>query len=61
MQPDRFEAEEQAFFERVRRAYLNLARAEPKRIRVIDAGQELPAVQSQLRRELDAFLRANAR
>jgi dTMP kinase len=60
-QPDRFEAADRAFFERVRRVYLERARAEPKRIRVIDAGRELGAVQSQLRRELDAFLRSNAR
>jgi len=60
-QPDRFEAEEQAFFERVRRAYLERARAEPERIRIIDAGQELAAVQSQLRSELDAFLQSKSR
>jgi dTMP kinase len=34
---DRFEREDRAFFERVRDAYLQRARAEPERIRVIDA------------------------
>jgi dTMP kinase len=34
---DRFEDEDQRFFERVRARYLELARAEPQRIRVIDA------------------------
>jgi dTMP kinase len=45
---DRFEAEAQAFFERVRAAYLELARREPKRIRVIDASVPLEAVQGQI-------------
>ncbi len=35
--PDRFEREDRDFFERVRQAYLGLARADPERIRVIDA------------------------
>jgi dTMP kinase len=35
--PDRFEREDRDFFERVRQAYLALARADPERIRVIDA------------------------
>jgi dTMP kinase len=34
---DRFEREDRAFFERVRGAYLSLAKADPKRMRVIDA------------------------
>jgi dTMP kinase len=58
--PDRFEAEKRAFFERVRRVYLERARAEPKRIRVIDARSSLETVQSQLRLELDALLRSDA-
>ncbi len=35
--PDRFERESRDFFERVRQAYLVLARSDPERIRVIDA------------------------
>ncbi|MEJ2566342.1 MAG: dTMP kinase [Gammaproteobacteria bacterium] len=53
---DRFEREQAAFFERVRRTYQQLAGRFPERYRVIDAGQELAAVQEQLRRELDDFL-----
>jgi dTMP kinase len=45
---DRFEAEAAAFFERVRAAYLDLARREPQRIRVIDAALPLEAVERQV-------------
>jgi dTMP kinase len=45
---DRFEAETQAFFERVRGGYLELARREPARIHVIDAAQPLAAVERQV-------------
>ena len=37
--PDRFEGERQGFFEGVRAAYLERARLEPQRIRVLDASQ----------------------
>lgn len=53
---DRFEREQAAFFERVRRTYLQMAERFPERYRVIDAGQSLAAVQEQLSRELDNFL-----
>ena len=36
---DRFEAEERAFFERVRAAYRDLAKAEPDRVRIIDGSK----------------------
>ena len=45
---DRFEAEAQAFFERVRAGYLELARREPKRIHVIDAAVPLAEVERQV-------------
>ena len=49
---DRFEQEGQAFFEAVRRTYLDRAEAAPARYRVLDAAQPLEAVQ----RDLDALL-----
>jgi len=43
---DRFEREQHSFFERVRGAYLERARQEPERVRVVDAAGDLPAVQA---------------
>lgn len=54
---DRFESEQDAFFERVRQAYLAQAARHPQRFRVIDAAQPLAAVQAQLLRELQPLLR----
>ncbi len=45
---DRFEREGREFFERVRKAYLDRAQAEPFRIRVIDAGGDLESVREQV-------------
>jgi dTMP kinase len=39
LEPDRLEREDETFFASIARAYDELARAEPERIRVIDAGQ----------------------
>jgi len=47
-EPDRFERESEAFFERVRSLYLQLARESSGRYRVIDAARPLQAVQSDL-------------
>ncbi|HSB96253.1 MAG TPA: dTMP kinase [Spongiibacteraceae bacterium] len=54
--PDRFEQEQQIFFERVRQTYLARACAEPQRFRIIDAGRSLSEVQTQLRAELTQWL-----
>lgn len=51
--PDRFERENIEFFERVRKTYLERARAEPKRIRVIDASTTPADVEQQIGRILD--------
>jgi len=52
-QLDRFEREDRAFFERVRGAYLALAKAEPARVRVIDASQDIAAIRRALGQHLD--------
>ncbi|MCB1809632.1 MAG: dTMP kinase, partial [Candidatus Competibacteraceae bacterium] len=53
---DRFEREEQAFFERVRATYLQRAANKPERYRIIDASAPLDEVQTALRRALEAYL-----
>ena len=47
-QLDRFEQERETFFNSVRQTYLDRASNDPVRFRVIDASQELAAVQLQL-------------
>lgn len=54
--PDRFEREQQAFFERVRAAYLEQARQHARRYCIIDATQPPAAVQAQITAALDKFL-----
>jgi dTMP kinase len=49
---DRFEREERAFFERVRNSYLAIAKAEAKRVRVIDASGDQAAIRKAITREL---------
>jgi dTMP kinase len=49
---DRFESEDRAFFERVRNAYLSRAKAEPGRVRIIDASGD----QAQIRKALEPHL-----
>lgn len=46
--PDRFESERRAFFERVRGVYLERCRAEPQRMRRIDASGSREAVHTQI-------------
>jgi dTMP kinase len=52
---DRFEQERGPFFERVRAAYLELARAQPERFCVVDAARELPQVEAAVERALEAL------
>lgn len=58
---DRFEGEAARFFERVRAAYLELAEAEPGRIRIVDAAPGLETVQANLEVTLDAWLAEEGR
>lgn len=52
---DRFEREDRAFFERVRAAYLAIAKAEPGRIRVIDASRDAHGVRLQVETALQGL------
>jgi len=54
---DRFEREQDAFFKQVRRVYLARARKEPRRIRVVDASQDMYAVQRDVSALVDSVLR----
>jgi dTMP kinase len=56
MAADRFEAETEAFFTRVRAGYLDLARREPRRFVVIDAALPLPQVEAQVMKVLEGLL-----
>jgi dTMP kinase len=55
-EPDRFERQKLAFFERVRDAYLQIAREQPARVRVVDASLELDQVQQQISDILTPYL-----
>jgi dTMP kinase len=54
--PDRFEREDNDFFMRVRETYLARARAEPARMRVIDASRPLPQVEQQIAAVLEELV-----
>ena len=58
---DRFEREGIEFFERVREAYLERSRQLSGIYRVVDAGQSIKEVESQIRIILDAILRDSER
>jgi dTMP kinase len=50
---DRFEREEIEFHERVRAGFLEMARAEPERFRVIDASRSIESITADIRRIID--------
>ncbi len=52
---DRIEKEKTEFFERVRNVYLQRAKADPARYAIIDASQNLAAVEQQLNAVLEAL------
>ena len=56
--PDRFEQEQQDFFNRVRTGYLSLANENSDRYVVIDASQELQGVQTDIALALDTFYKS---
>lgn len=54
---DRLDAEDSAFHELVRKAYLQLAAAEPERVRVIDAGGSIDETHARMMKIMLPFLR----
>lgn len=52
---DRFEREDRAFFDRVRNAYLAIAKEEPKRVRVVDASGDVASVRDQIKSALQGL------
>ncbi|MEH6504036.1 MAG: dTMP kinase [Cycloclasticus sp.] len=58
-EPDRFETEQQAFFENVRTVYLDRAKAEPNRFCIVDASQSIALVQQSIAMNLDKLLKLN--
>lgn len=55
--PDRFERETVAFFERVRQAYLDIARRAPQRVLIVDASCSQQAVKMHLLEILEGIYR----
>ena len=55
-QESRFEKEGMAFFERVRKGYHEIARQEPGRVKIVDAGGSIAEVQEAVRRIIEEFL-----
>jgi len=53
---DRFEAETELFFTRVREGYLEVARGDPHRVRVINAALELKQVEAQVLKVLEELI-----
>lgn len=53
---DHFEREDHAFFERVRRCYLDLAAREPERFRIVDATLPLEQVWARVSNEISLFV-----
>ena len=56
---DRLDSEEVDFYQRVRDGYLGLAAAEPERIAVLDASQDLQQVQTAIATEINRLLDHN--
>lgn len=55
-EPDRLEREKIEYFEAVRQAFLQMAAAEPERWLVVDAGQTVEQMQSEIRSRVQSLL-----
>ncbi|HMC28324.1 MAG TPA: dTMP kinase [Verrucomicrobiae bacterium] len=58
---DRFEESDRAFFERVERGFLAIARAEPRRVKVIDATASIQQVSAEIWKHAEAVIAAKSR
>lgn len=58
---DRFERETETFFEAVRNAYLDIAKGDPERVKVIDARADTAEVSAAIEIALEPLLEENAR
>lgn len=56
---DRFEQERRDFFDRVRNGYLDIARRDPHRVRVVDASADLGQVQLNLKRLISELVESS--
>ena len=56
-QRDRFEEAGQKFFEKVEQGFLAIAKAEPQRVKYIDATQSIEAVQAQIWKHVEPLVR----
>ena len=56
---DRFESEAQTFATKVRQGYLDIARAEPMRVKVINSAQAFEKVQADVKTQMHLFLSVN--
>lgn len=56
---DRFEQEAMEFHDMVRNGYLAIAKAEPERVKVVDATKDIQPMHGEIRGIVDAFLRNN--
>lgn len=55
---DRFESEKMDFFEKVRQAYLSIAKQQAERVKIIDASASLDNVQTQIQQIITPFIYA---
>jgi len=53
--PDRFEREDPAFFDRVRRVYLQRARLDPRRVRIVNGDRSPEEVKKELQHILSSY------
>ncbi len=53
---DRIEQKDEWYHEQVREGYLELAKAEPRRVKIVDASGTIDAVQEQIRKLVDEIL-----